>query len=187
MRGAPAPRLFRSGALLGAASLVESVECAGTDNAAEVRKLDIALEDAEACGSQEELVSRVKSLAQRLHAEIDLGNGIAEPSIAAAVEKETGEPTDLNVYTVFDGTVFDESIPGDKLKYLNFRHEKLTAAIEAGTSSGAFAELLQKAVEMEATLAVERSAEEEAEATRLEEEEKARLKAEKKKKKKKKK
>ena len=131
------------------------MECAGTDNAAEVRKLDIALETPRHVDRR-----RSSFLGEISCAAVARGDRSAtSPNLHRCCVEKDGEPTDLNVYTVFDGTVFDESIPGDKLKYLNFRHEKLTAAIEAGTSSGAFAELLQKAVEMEATLAVERSAE----------------------------
>ena len=132
-------------------------------------------------GSHEETVKEKQALQARLHAELDLNRALTEE--AAVVEAETGEPTEFCKYTLWDGTVFNTQTPGERLKFLQFRHNAITKGIESGTASGAFAPLLEKAVEYEATLALDVKEEEESEAARIEAEAKAAAKAAKKKKK----
>ena len=168
----------------GVASLVENIECADASNESEIKRLDSAIAEAVAAGSHEATVKEKQALQARLHAELDINRAIADPEEAAVVEAETGEPTDFCKYTMWDGTVFNTQTPGDKLKCLQFRHNAITKGIESGTAAGAFAPLLEKAVEFESTLALDLKEEEESEAARIEAEEKAAAKAAKKKKKK---
>lgn len=77
-------------------------------------------------------------------------------------------------------------MPGDKLKYLQFRFEGLTKALASAAELGTcHAPLVEAATEYEATLALDVKEEEASEAARLEAEAKAAAKAAKKKKKKK--
>ena len=63
----------------------------------ELQKLDMAMEEAEACGSHAEFVATTKALQNRLHAEIDLGNALLEPNEETVVDEE-GEPTEFCKY-----------------------------------------------------------------------------------------
>jgi hypothetical protein len=167
----------------GVASLVEGIECASDANESEIKRLDAAIAEAVAAGSHAETVQEKQALQARLHAELDLNRALADPEEAAVMEAETGEPTEFCKYTMWDGTVFNTQSPGERLKYLQFRYNGLTKGIESGTASGAFAAVLERAVEREATLALDVKEEEENEAARIEAEEKAAAKAAKKKKK----
>ncbi len=172
--------------LSGAFSMFEGVECASNQHSKELHKLDMAMEEAEACGSHPGFVGEVKAVQNRLHAELDLGNVVAAPSEEAIVDEE-GEPTDFVKYEMWDGTVFKTDVPGTSVKFWEFRFNFLLGAIERGTECGAFASLLEKAQALEPEWAETVKEEQAKEVERLEEEEKARLKAEKKAKKGKKK
>ena len=111
---------------------------------------------------------------------------MAPPGEEAVVDEE-GEPTEHCKYTMFDGkTVFNTSVPGDKLKCLQFRFEGLTKALaSAGDVGTCHGPLVESATEYEATLSLDVQEEEAREVDRIAAEEKAAAKAAKKKKKKK--
>lgn len=167
-------------------SLFEGVECATMQHFKELQKLDIAMEEAEACGSHEGFVATVKAVQNKLHAEIDLGNALLEPGEETVVDEE-GEPTEFCKYTMWDGTVYNTSEGGQRLKFWQSRYTFLTESIEKGNASEAYPSLLEKAVEQEVEWAERLKEEEVIEEERLAAEEAARIKAEKKAKKKKKK
>ena len=164
-------------------SLFEGVECATMQHFKELQKLDLAMEEAEACGSHAGFVETVKVLQNRMHAEIDLGNALLEPEEETVVDEE-GEPTDFSKYTMWDGTVYNTSEGGQRLKFWQNRYTFLTESIEKGNNSDAFPALLEKAVEQEVQWAERLKEEEVIEEERLAAEEAARIKAEKKAKKK---
>ena len=122
----------------------------------------------------------------KLHAEIDLGNELLEPDEETVVDEE-GEPTEFCKYTMWDGTVYNTSEGGQRLKFWQSRYTFLTESIEKGNNSEAYPSLLEKAVEQEVEWAERLKEEEVIEEERLAAEEAARIKAEKKAKKKKKK
>ena len=97
----------------------------------ELQKLDLAMEEAEACGSHAGFVETVKVLQNRMHAEIDLGNALLEPEEETVVDEE-GEPTDFSKYTMWDGTVYNTSEGGQRLKFWQNRYTFLTESIEKG-------------------------------------------------------
>ena len=141
------------------------------------------MEEAEACGSQAEFVATTKALQNRLHAEIDLGNALLEPNEETVVDEE-GEPTEFCKYIMWDGTVYNTSEGGQRLKFWQNRYNFLTESIEKGNSSEAYPSLLERAVEQETEWAERLKEEEVIEEERLAAEEAARIKAEKKAKKK---
>ena len=69
------------------------------------------------------------------HAELDMNRYMAPPGEEAVVDEE-GEPTEHCKYTMFDGKVFNTSVPGDKLKCLQFRFDGLTKALASASDLG---------------------------------------------------
>jgi hypothetical protein len=170
--------------LCGVSSLVEAIECASPANESEIKRLDEALDHAIQYNAQEALVADRQVLQKKLHAELDMNRYMAPPGEEAVVDEE-GEPTEHCKYTMFDGkTVFNTSVPGDKLKCLQFRFEGLTKALaSAGDVGTCHGPLVESATEYEATLSLDVQEEEAREVDRIAAEEKAAAKAAKKKKK----
>ena len=57
-------------------------------------------------------------LQKKLHAELGMNRSFNDP-VEKSVLDDEGEPTEHCIYTMWDGTtIFNTSIPGEKLKYL---------------------------------------------------------------------
>lgn len=172
--------------LSGVSSLVEAIECASSANVSEIKRLDDALATAKTHGSHPGLVEDRTKLQKKLHAELGMNRSLNDP-LEKAVLDEEGEPTEHCIYTMWDETTtFNTSVPGEKLKYLQWRHGGLEKAIKDATEVGTcFPSLVEKATEYEATLGLDVQEEIGKEEARIEDEAKAAAKAAKKKKKKK--